>query len=220
MTTTTPTKATRPHTRIASATYFDHIFALFESGLTSSIILGLQNKLGTAVTLMDFIYLPQDEISLLEYKNGEEIILGLTRSEIRLEKSIQNWVKYEIAKEKNINFEYLSMDDFDELLLSHAFGSPTTPVPSPTPVQSSAIPPAPVTSVPSAIPYQPTQIPVPAQTPAQMTLGFNPMVYMHPSPAPSVSPFMINVKLDAKRYPVFNGEKMQHSPSLGEESHL
>ena len=86
---------TRPHTRATSADFFDHLFSLFEDNLTSSIILGLQNKLGTTVTLMDFIAIPPDELSLLEYRSDGHL-QGLTRGEIRLARNVQNWAIYEI----------------------------------------------------------------------------------------------------------------------------
>ena len=86
---------TKPHTRATSATFFDPLFSLFLANLTTSIILGLQNKLGTTVTLMDFIAIPPDELELLEYKTDDSI-QGLTRQEIRHIKNVQNWVKYEV----------------------------------------------------------------------------------------------------------------------------
>ena len=45
-------------------------------------------------------------------------------------------------------------------------------------------------------------------SPAPMTPGYtsNPMMYMHPTPTPSMSTFLTNVKLDVRAYPVFNGE--------------
>ena len=86
---------TKPHTRATSAVFFDHLFSLFPTNLTTSIILGLQNKLGTTVTLMDFIAIPPDELEILEYK-ADGSIQGLTRQEIRLIRNVQNWVKYEV----------------------------------------------------------------------------------------------------------------------------
>ena len=49
---------------------------------------------------MEFIALPQDDIALMEYDDENGETQELTRSEIRLTKNIQNWVKYEIANRK------------------------------------------------------------------------------------------------------------------------
>jgi len=208
MSTTTPIKPVRPHTRAASADYFNHVFALFDTDLISSIILGLQNKLGTAVTLMEFIALPPEDLALMVFEDEDGDDQRLTRSELRLTKNIQNWVKYEVAIKRDIDFEKLTMDNYNDFLLSYASQFQLAPATVPTPVQSSTTPTAPVPSVPAAMSYTPVSTPVPAPmpSPTQMTPGYNPISYMNPSPSPSTSPFMINVKLDVKTYPVFNGE--------------
>ena len=77
------------------------------------------------------------------------------------------------------------MEDFDNFQLSNA----TLPVSTP-----------------------PTSLPTPPQAPSTpfglMTPGFNPMSYLNPSPVGTndTSPFLPNVKLDVKQYPVFSGE--------------
>jgi hypothetical protein len=178
---------TKKHTRSTSAVFFEHIISLFDTALTTSIILGLQNKLGTTVTLMDFIGIPPDELALLEYTKDKSFH-ALSRGEIRLAKNIQNWVMFEIRTRPDIDFGTLDMEDFDAFQLSnaHSTGSPTQT----TPAQ------------PAGTLYQnmPTSIP--------MTPGFNPMVYMNPSPAPTTSSpsFLPSVKVDVKQYPVFSGE--------------
>lgn len=107
------TYPTGQHTRATSAVFFDHIFSLFTADLTTSIILGLQNKLGTTVTLIDFIAIPPDELELLEYKSDDSI-KGLTRQEVRLIRNVQNWAKYEIRTQPGIDFSTLQMKDFDD----------------------------------------------------------------------------------------------------------
>jgi hypothetical protein len=84
MTTPYPVKK---HTRAVSATFFDTVIGLFDQTLTSSIILGLQNKFAGTVTLMDFMAIPVDEFSLLEYVGADKASLGLTRAELRLVKT-------------------------------------------------------------------------------------------------------------------------------------
>ena len=134
MSTTTPIRPTRPHTRAASADYFNHVFALFDTDLISSIILGLQNKLGTAVTLMEFIALPPEDLALMVFENEDGDDKRLTRSELRLTKNIQNWMKYEVANKRDIDFEKLTMGNYNGFLLSHASGSQATPTTAITPV--------------------------------------------------------------------------------------
>jgi len=176
---------TKKHTRSTSVAFFDHIFSLFDHTLTTSIILGLQNKLGTTVTLMDFIGIPPDELALLEYKENDTIS-GLTRAEIRLARNIQNWAMYEVRTCPDINFGTLEMEDFDAFQLSNAHTNATAS---------------------QTTPAQPVGTPFPA-TSVPMTPGFNPMVYMHPTPVTtsSSSTFLPSVKVDVKQYPVFSGE--------------
>ena len=85
----------KKHTRTVSADFFEHIFDLFDQSLTSTIILGLQNKFSQTVTLIDFMAIPPDEFSLLEYTGSEGTPLGLSRAEIRLMKNIHSWVHHE-----------------------------------------------------------------------------------------------------------------------------
>jgi hypothetical protein len=68
------------HTRTVSAAFFDHFIGLFDQTLTSSIILGLQNEFSGTVTLMDFMAIPPDEFSMLEYVGADKASLGLTRA--------------------------------------------------------------------------------------------------------------------------------------------
>src|SRR5688572_32803978 len=118
----------KKHTRLVSATFFEHIIELFDQTLTSPIILGLQNKFSGTVTLMDFMAIPPDEFSLLEYKGADEASYGLSRAELRLVKNIHSWINYEGHTCPGINFGQLEMEDYDNYQLSVAFKSPATPV--------------------------------------------------------------------------------------------
>ena len=129
MTTPYPVKK---HTRAVSATFFDHIIGLFDQTLTSSIILGLQNKFSGTVTLMDFMAIPPDELSLLEYVGADKASLGLSRAEHRLVKNIHSWINYEGHTHPGINFGQLEMEDYDNYQLSVAFKPPATPAPAPS----------------------------------------------------------------------------------------
>ena len=104
----------KPHTRATSIIYFKHAFSLFGQA-AEPIILGLQNKFSTlgTVSMMDVIGLPPDEFSQLEYANDAGNYQGLTRGEVRLAKSIQLWAMFEFDRDNRVDFEQLTMMDYD-----------------------------------------------------------------------------------------------------------
>ena len=114
---------TRAHTRASSAAFFAHIFSLFDSESTSSIILGLQNKLeprGSTATLMDFLAIKQYEFESFAAIDEDDNEVPLRRGQIRLAKNIQNWVNYELDRCENYNLEELTMDDYDNYIIAQA----------------------------------------------------------------------------------------------------
>ena len=120
----------------------------------------------------------------------------LTRSEIRLAKNIQSWAIYEFNKNPNVDFELLTMDNYDAFLMTHAVQT--------TPQAFSAVL-SPGTPIPTSQIGQ-NQGP----TTPSMTTGFNPMVYMNPTTPmtqqSASSSFMNSVKCDIKQYPTFAGD--------------
>src|SRR5687767_1993812 len=114
----------RKHTRIASIDFLTHVFGLFDKGASTSIILGLQNKCNSTATLMDFLNIPPDEFQGFDFTSvdvdGNKIVLGLTKAEIRLAKNIQNWINYEAARRADVDMVILTEDDYDAFLLVNA----------------------------------------------------------------------------------------------------
>src|SRR5688500_10253112 len=120
----------KQHIRAASAIFLKHVFGLFDKTATTSIIMGLQNKLTptATATLMNFLNIPPEDFSGFVFVIKEKV-LGLTNAEVRLAKNIKNWCNYEIAKRQDIDLETMTMDDYDAFLLVNAQKmTPTTPV--------------------------------------------------------------------------------------------
>src|SRR5688572_7096911 len=192
---------TRAHTRASSAAFFAHIFSLFDTESTSSIILGLQNKLeprGSTATLMDFLAIKQYEFESFAAIDEDDNEVPLRRGQIRLAKNIQNWVNYELDRCENYDLEELTMDDYDNYIIAQARmeARPEPTVATTTPVQSPPM---------QYMQYQGVQSPVLPTGP--MTPGYNPMSYMIQTPTMSQqSAFSMNVKCDIKQYPPFGGE--------------
>ena len=89
---------------------------------------------------MDFMAIPPDEFSMLEYVGADKALLGLTRAELRLVKNIHRWTNHEGHTRPGIDFGQLEMEDYDNYQLSVAFKPPATPVPSPsTPIPTPKI---------------------------------------------------------------------------------
>ena len=184
---------TRAHTRASSAAFFAHIFSLFDSESTSSIISGLQNELeprGSTATLMDFLAIKQYEFETFAAIDEDDNEVPLRRGQIRLAKNIQNWINYELDRRENYDLEQLTMDDYDNYLMVGA-RSEARPEPS---VTTTPVQPPPI----QYMQYQGVQSPLLPTGP--MTPGNNPLSYMIQKPTMSQqSAFSKNVKCDIKR---------------------
>ena len=123
---------TKLHTRANSAGFYHHILSLFDDEPIINILTALEYE--GIKNLMDFIGTPPEDLVNLEYIDSEGVHY-LTRAETRLLKSIHSWISWESISKPMIDFESLTLDDYDQYLLGQATRTSITPS-APVPVFS------------------------------------------------------------------------------------
>ena len=145
------------HTRAVSGQFFIHILSLFPPAIHEPIATSL-TEIGIDC-LLDF--LSEDINDLMENMSYEDRELNTKEKRILI--NIHEWLIWETVHRPGIDFETLSMDDYDNYLSSKFAHTPAIQPDIPHSSQ-------PLSSVPTVM-----------------------------------SPFVTNVKLDVKQYPIFNG---------------
>lgn len=108
----------KEHDRSNSYSFLSSILSLFEDEVASPIILALENEFGNSVNIMQFLALPVEDFPNLIY--DKEKGRKLNRSTVRMMITIQDWIKWEMNKRPGIDFEWLSLDDYDDFLTKKA----------------------------------------------------------------------------------------------------
>ena len=106
----------RHHTRLNSAEYLDHIIDIFEGLTPSSDNIWRALQYEQISTLMDFMGMTTDDLVNLEYTKDEKQCT-LTKAEKRLVRDMHAWVIWESKHCPGIDYESLTLDDYDQFLL-------------------------------------------------------------------------------------------------------
>ena len=173
---------TKPHTRANTQEFYVYLLSLFDDDEIFSARKGLQTEFGENPSLSQFIGMPPEDFSRMEY-TGTDGLIYMSKRDTRLIKSIHSWIRYEFHNRPKIDVTTLTLDDYDAFLLDKP---PDTPSGNVGLIQQS-----------TNYPTTPG-----ANNPVQQ-INFSP--FGAPSLTGTAS-FMPNVKLDVKQYPTFNGD--------------